>query len=83
MSTLQIKSLPEDLHEELKRRATQHGMTLRDYVLDLIRRDLALPTRHDWLDSLKKLKVVELDRPAADLLREIRDERETDDGHRR
>lgn len=83
MSTLQIKSLPDDLHDEIKRRASQQGMTLRDYVLELIRRDLALPTRHDWLDSLKRLRVVELDRPAADLIRDVRDERENSDAPRR
>ena len=76
MGNLQIKSVPEDVHDELRRRAEEAGITIRDYLLDLIRRDLALPSRPDWLKSLKRLTPVDLDRPAADYLREERTNRE-------
>ena len=43
MGAIQVKDVPEELHEALRRRAIQEGMTLADYVLDLIRRDSACP----------------------------------------
>lgn len=68
MSNLQIKGIPEDLHEELRRRAAQAGSSLRDYVLELIRRDLAGPSKEDWLLSLRELTPADLGGPAADLI---------------
>jgi hypothetical protein len=44
--------VPEELHEALRRRAIEEGMTLADYVLDLIRRDLGLPSRREWFERL-------------------------------
>jgi hypothetical protein len=41
---------PEELHEALRRRAVEEGMSLADYVLDLIRRDLGLPSRREWFE---------------------------------
>jgi plasmid stability protein len=76
MGNLQIKSVPEEVHEELRRRAAEAGITIRDYLLDLIRRDLALPSRPQWLESLRRLRPVDLDRPAAEYLREERSGRE-------
>jgi len=52
MGAIQVKDLPEELHEALRRRAIEEGMTLADYVLDLIRRDLGLPSRREWFERL-------------------------------
>jgi hypothetical protein len=82
VGNLQVKDVPEELHMELRRRAGQVGMTVRDYVLDLIRRDQALPSRQDWLDSLRGLKPVPLDRPAADIIRGERRARAAGAGRR-
>lgn len=54
--------MPEELHEALRRRAVQEGMTLADYVLDLIRRDLGLPSRREWLERLATREPVNDDR---------------------
>ena len=35
MGAIQVKDVPEELHEALRRRAIQEGMSLADYVLDL------------------------------------------------
>jgi antitoxin FitA len=75
MSNLQIKDLPDEIHEELRRRAAQAGMSVRDYVLDLIRRDQALPSRQDWLGSLRALPEVKTSRRPAELIREERKRR--------
>ncbi|HET9556693.1 MAG TPA: hypothetical protein VFS70_06115, partial [Actinomycetota bacterium] len=49
-----------ELHQALRRRAIQEGMTLADYVLDLIRRDLGLPSRREWLERLATREPVDL-----------------------
>jgi predicted nucleic acid-binding protein len=72
VANLQIKDLPEDIHDELRRRASRSGMTVRDYVLDLLRRDQSIPSRVEWLESLRQLDPVEAGRPAAELIREQR-----------
>lgn len=68
MANLQIKDLPDDLHEELRRRARQHGTTMRDYVLRLIVADQELPSREDWLARVRARPRITLDEPVADLL---------------
>jgi antitoxin FitA len=55
-----VKDVPEELHEALRRRAMQEGMTMADYVLDLIRRDLGLPSRREWLERLATREPVDL-----------------------
>ncbi len=55
-----MKDVPEELHQALRRRAIAEGMTLADYVLDLIRRDLGLPSRREWLERLATREPVDL-----------------------
>jgi plasmid stability protein len=77
MGAIQVKDVPEELHAALRRRATQEGMSLADYVLDLIRRDLGLPSRREWFERLATRGPVNL-RPgeAATALHAARAERE-------
>ena len=60
MGAIQVKDVPEELHEALRRRAIEEGMSLADYVLDLIRRDLGLPSRREWLERLATREPVNL-----------------------
>ncbi|MPZ54052.1 MAG: hypothetical protein GEU79_15190 [Acidimicrobiia bacterium] len=53
MANIQIKSVPDETHEMLRKRAAEADMTLRDYLLDLIRRDLARPTREEWFRRIR------------------------------
>lgn len=75
MANLQIKNLPEDMHEELRKRAEERRMSMRDYVLELIERDQRLPTVNQWLGE------IEQDEPGGDgvdvvaLIRDGREER--------
>jgi antitoxin FitA len=68
MGAIQVKDVPEELHEALRRRAIEEGMTMADYVLDLIRRDLGLPSRREWLERLATREPVE----GGDIAEEIR-----------
>jgi antitoxin FitA len=60
MGAIQVKDVPEELHEALRRRAVEEGMSMADYVLDLIRRDLGLPSRRAWLERLATREPVNL-----------------------
>ncbi len=54
MANLQIKNVPELLHEELRRRAAQSHQTVRDYVLQLIVADQQRQTTADWLERVRQ-----------------------------
>ena len=54
MANLQIKNVPEPLHEELRRRAAQTQQTVRDYVLQLIVADQRRQTTADWLERISR-----------------------------
>jgi plasmid stability protein len=49
MGAIQVKNVPDDLHAAIRHRATQEGVTVGEYVLDTLRRDLAVPSRSQWL----------------------------------
>ena len=76
MANLQVKDLPDPLHEELRRRARLEGITVRTYVLRLIEADQQVPARADWLARLRARRPVELGRPVHELVAADREQRE-------
>lgn len=72
MSNLQIKDLPEEIHEELRQRARLEGTTVRSYVLRLILEDQQLVPRQLWLARVRARRPVELGRPVSELIAEDR-----------
>ncbi len=56
-TTLQIRNLPEDLKERLRSRAQGEDMTMSEYVIRLVKKDLGQPTMKQWLADLEKLPV--------------------------
>jgi antitoxin FitA len=75
VSIIQVKNVPEPVHSELRRRADQEGLTIRDYVLKLIEKDQRLPSKRDWLERVAELEPVQVPQPAAEVVREGREER--------
>ena len=47
-----MKNVDPETHELIRQRAGEAGMTLGEYVLELIRRDLRRPTQSAWLDRV-------------------------------
>jgi plasmid stability protein len=82
MSAIQVKNVPEDLHEALRRRAAEEGMDLQDYLLRLIRRELALPSQHQWLQHLHAQPTLYGLPPAARTLDESKDGHEDEPDRR-
>lgn len=72
MGAIQVKNVPPELHEELRRRAAEEGIDLQDYLLRVLRRDVSVPTQRQWLERLRQQPVAAGLPPAADILDEAR-----------
>jgi plasmid stability protein len=59
VGSVQVRDVPEDLHDALRRRAAEEGMTVREYLLRVIERHLSLPTMREWLARVADLEPVE------------------------
>ncbi|HYK97300.1 MAG TPA: hypothetical protein VEU77_02805 [Candidatus Acidoferrales bacterium] len=81
---LQIRGVPVALRERLRRRASRKGVSMSQYVTDLLDEDLAKPTIKEWLDEVAALPKIALpkDYDTAELMREEEEERE-EELHRR
>ncbi|MFN2433114.1 MAG: hypothetical protein ABR599_09945 [Gemmatimonadota bacterium] len=69
---LQVRDVPDRLHGELKRRARASGRSLTDYVQDILEREVARPPAEQVFERIRSRPIVDLDRAAADLVREER-----------
>jgi len=49
---IQVRSVPTDLHERLRRKAEAAQVSLSAYVLGLLERDAGQPSTDEWLASL-------------------------------
>lgn len=59
MSAIQIKQVPDELHQRLRKRAREEGRSLSQYALNVLERDLALPSMRDWLRRISQDDPVE------------------------
>lgn len=49
MKTIQVRNVPEGTHAVLRRRAAEAGMSLQEYLLDLLEDSAARPTVEEVL----------------------------------
>jgi hypothetical protein len=73
---LQIRDLPDELHETLRQRAATRGLSLRQYALEVLREHCQQPTLDEWLDGLHRLTPVSLSTPAAEAVHQAREAEE-------
>lgn len=71
-TTVQIRNVPEGLHQRLKARAALEGVSMSRFVLREIERALERPSRRELLEAIRSQPKVELDISPADILREER-----------
>ncbi|HEX6202214.1 MAG TPA: antitoxin [Thermoanaerobaculia bacterium] len=71
---IQVRNVPDWLHEELVRRAKRSQRTLTDYVQSLLEREVARPPADEVFERLRRREPVDLGRPAAELIHEERAE---------
>ena len=75
MGIIQMKNVPDDLHDELRRRSSRAGMTVRDYVIALIARDQSRPAFDEWLAEVASDEPVAMTESPAEAVRAGRRER--------
>ena len=69
MANLQVKNIPDDLHDRLRRHARASNCTISAAVLAAVERELA---RWEWRERLAQRSVTDLGVDAAALLAEER-----------
>lgn len=75
MATIQIKHVPEDVHQEMRRRAERAGKSLQSYLLDhLIEQAEQMPL-DEWLDRVGSRRGSKL--TLEDAVRSIREDRDS------
>ncbi len=72
---IQIRNVPDPIHQELKVRATRASMTLSDYLLRELQLTLARPTPESLRARLATRKPVSVDQSSTELVRHERDGR--------
>lgn len=75
MANLQVKNLPESLHERLRNFAQKHHRTISDVALEALEREMA---RQEWKEKLSQRPATDLGDSAASLLEQERQQRERD-----
>ena len=73
MANLQVKNIPESLHERLRRYATGNSRTISSLVLTAVERELE---RLEWREHMARIPETDLGVGAAVLLAEERSRRE-------
>ena len=75
---IQVRNVPDEVHETLRKRAAEERKSLSEYVLGELERVASRPTMSEALARIKEREQIELPMSAAELIREGREER-TDD----
>jgi hypothetical protein len=73
--SLYIRDMPEELRDRVKQRATVNRQSVNSFLLDLIEREMQLPTLDEWLDvldDLPKIPDVTTDE-IVEIIREVRE----------
>lgn len=74
-TTVEIRSVPADLHRRPKARAALEGLSMSDFVLREIRKALDRPLRQEILERLRAHPVRRLRKAPPDVIRAERNSR--------
>jgi len=72
---IQIRNVPDELHQVLKARAALAGMSLSDYLRRELERVVESPTRNEVLSRIAKRGRVDVSPTPAELIRQVREDR--------
>lgn len=78
MVLLQIRNVPEETREELKRRAAKRGESMNAYLLRLLEEEVSTPTIEEVLERAARRIGVRPGPSAAEIIREEREAREAE-----
>jgi post-segregation antitoxin (ccd killing protein) len=71
MANLQVKDLPDALHEALRRRALEERVSISQLVTGMIERELRIAAMNEWLRGNRQASP-RLDLDSAALIDEVR-----------
>ena len=71
---LQIRGIPVKTRDALRSKAESKGISMSQYLVDLIRQDVEKMPIEEWIEMVRKNPRVDIGRPASELLREDREE---------
>ena len=72
---VQLRGVPVVLRDRLRKRADSKGLSMSQYVIEILADDLARPSLGDWLAEVGKAPPIDLGgKTGADLVREGRRE---------
>ena len=77
MANLQVRNIPDDLHERLRRHARENNRSMSTVVLSAVEHELA---RWEWRKRLAQRPTTDLGIDAAALLAEERSRRDLETG---
>lgn len=72
---IQIRNVPDAIHRTLKSRAALAGLSLSDYVLQLVRETAERPTLQEMCERLRHREPMNLPVSAVEMIRAERDSR--------
>ena len=77
MATIQVREVPEDLYEVLRRRARRAGQSLQAYMRDQVVALAERPTKQETVEEIEALldRVSGGDPPAASIIEDLAAER--------
>ena len=75
MANLQVKNLPDTLHQRLRHYAQKRHRTISDIALEALEREIA---RYEWHERIAQRPATDLGGSAASLLELERQQREKD-----
>ena len=73
MPNLQVRNVPENLHQALKAKAAINGSTLSDFLRIELEKIAQRPTMGELRERLRRREPVQLKPTAAEAIRELRD----------
>ena len=73
MPTLQVRNVPDDIHQALKAKAAMNGVTLSDFLRAELARIAQRLTMRELRERLRQREPVHLKPTAAEVVREGRD----------
>ncbi|HEY0633474.1 MAG TPA: hypothetical protein VGC98_15565 [Thermoleophilaceae bacterium] len=76
MKMIQIRNVPDELHQELKIRAVREGITLSELILRELPRIANRPSLDEVLTRIRSREPVRGLPSGAELVREVREERD-------
>ncbi len=77
MANLQVRNIPDDLHERLRRHARENNCTMSTVVLSAVEREFV---RWEWRERLAQRPTTDPGVAAATLLAEERSQRDLETG---